>query len=205
MSHPKDQKARTRQLILQSAAALFPKQGYNATSIDEVMRGCGLTRGGFYAHFSSKSELYSQSLRLAGDGLREGLRDTAPESACPTAAASGDWLASTFGHQSDGPAAREALSFLALDVGSRQPEVREAYSDALKNLSDRLIHEHSAPDSGDDTPFATMAMMVGALAITATLDDEDLKTRIVTACRQTAQTLREGEPAHVSPAFLWSV
>ncbi|MEY4563515.1 MAG: hypothetical protein RLZZ618_2792 [Pseudomonadota bacterium] len=201
MPHPKDQKARTRQLILQSAAALFPKQGYNATSIDDVMRGCGLTRGGFYAHFSSKSELYSQSLRLAGDVLR----DTASESAGSTTVSSDDWLASTFGTQPDGPAARDALSFLALDVACRKPEVREAYSDALKTLSDRLVNEHSAPDRDDDTPFATMAMMVGALAITATLDDEDLKTRIVTACRQTAQTLREGEPAHVSPAFLWSV
>lgn len=201
MPYTKEHKARTRQLILQSAARLFLEKGYEATSIEQVMRQCGLTRGGFYAHFKSKSDLYALALRAADESEFEQAELPARE----PQAVSLEWLESTFGARLDGGAARDDLSFLALDVGSRNPEVREAYSRALKLISERLCREMSDSPCNDDAPFATMAMMVGALAITATLDDEALKARIVAACRQTAQAMRDGESLLLPPSFLWNL
>ena len=69
MPHPRERKQQTRQKILQAAAQLFAARGYDATSIDAVMRACGLTRGGFYAHFRSKAQLHQEALALTpGEG-----------------------------------------------------------------------------------------------------------------------------------------
>jgi AcrR family transcriptional regulator len=54
-------KSRTRERILATARKLFETRGFAEISIEDVMRACGLTRGGFYAHFSSKAELYREA------------------------------------------------------------------------------------------------------------------------------------------------
>ena len=61
MRYGREHKARTRARILASAARLFASRGYGGASIDDVMRDCGLTRGGFYAHFRSKAALYREA------------------------------------------------------------------------------------------------------------------------------------------------
>lgn len=55
-------KVESREKILQAAARLFTQNGYDAVSIDDVMREAGLTRGAFYAHFRSKSDIYNQAI-----------------------------------------------------------------------------------------------------------------------------------------------
>ena len=61
MRYDPQHKRRTRQRILESAARLFTARGFDAVSIEDVMRDCGLTRGGFYAHFASKAALYREA------------------------------------------------------------------------------------------------------------------------------------------------
>lgn len=51
-----------RQKIIQSALQLFNKHGFTAASIDDIMGGAGMTRGGFYSYFQSKSELYAEAI-----------------------------------------------------------------------------------------------------------------------------------------------
>ena len=60
MPYSKEHKAKSRERILQSAYQLFATRGFNQVTIDEVMQDCSLTRGAFYAHFISKSDLYSE-------------------------------------------------------------------------------------------------------------------------------------------------
>lgn len=40
-----------------SSSQLFSRQGYSATSIDEIVKACGITKGNLYHHFSSKEAL----------------------------------------------------------------------------------------------------------------------------------------------------
>ena len=61
MRYSPEHKSRTRQRILGTAARLFASKGFAATSIDDVMRNCGLTHGGFYMHFPSKAALYREA------------------------------------------------------------------------------------------------------------------------------------------------
>src|SRR4029450_9871277 len=53
--------ARTRAEILDHAGRLFRLRGYAGTNIDDVMLAAGLTRGAFYAHFTSKDELFTEA------------------------------------------------------------------------------------------------------------------------------------------------
>lgn len=62
MPYAADHKDRTRARIVDSARVLFNRHGFEAVSIDDVMKGAGLTRGGFYHHFSSKESLYAAAV-----------------------------------------------------------------------------------------------------------------------------------------------
>jgi TetR/AcrR family transcriptional repressor of nem operon len=64
-----EQKAQTHQAILASAAALLRKQGIAASSVSDVMKGAGLTVGGFYSHFESKEQLFSETIHSAGSEM----------------------------------------------------------------------------------------------------------------------------------------
>jgi TetR/AcrR family transcriptional repressor of nem operon len=48
--------------IIQSARRLFNRHGFDNISIAQIMAGAGLTHGGFYSYFKSKSELYTEVL-----------------------------------------------------------------------------------------------------------------------------------------------
>src|SRR3954468_17018774 len=60
--YPRDHKAKTRAKIVASARALFNRRGFDQVTIDQVMEHAGLTRGGFYHHFSSKEDLYAEAV-----------------------------------------------------------------------------------------------------------------------------------------------
>ncbi len=47
-----------REQILQAAMACFARQGYHATSMDDVVRQSGLSVGAIYSYFPSKEELF---------------------------------------------------------------------------------------------------------------------------------------------------
>ena len=52
-----EQKARTREDLLAAAGLLFAKQGFSATSVDDIAAEAHLTKGAVYSHFANKDEL----------------------------------------------------------------------------------------------------------------------------------------------------
>jgi TetR/AcrR family transcriptional regulator, transcriptional repressor for nem operon len=53
-------RTRTKQNIIDSARRLFNRHGFESVSIGQIMAGAGLTHGGFYSYFNSKSDLYAE-------------------------------------------------------------------------------------------------------------------------------------------------
>ena len=79
---PSPNRKQVRHRIVQSAVKLFNRHGYTAVSIDDVMAGAGLTRGGFYSYFQSKSELYSEAIsRFVDEKLAATDSESAPDRA----------------------------------------------------------------------------------------------------------------------------
>ena len=53
--------------ILGAAARCFMERGYTATSIDDVARSLGATKGRIYHHFPSKADLFAEVFRAGMD------------------------------------------------------------------------------------------------------------------------------------------
>jgi AcrR family transcriptional regulator len=62
MPYAQGHRDKTRSKIVDSARRLFNRHGFDNVSLDGIMAGAGLTRGGFYNYFESKSELYAEVL-----------------------------------------------------------------------------------------------------------------------------------------------
>ena len=57
--------AKTKQRIVDCALQLFSVKGFVGTSIHDVMQAAELTKGGIYAHFRSKEELWNAAYEEA--------------------------------------------------------------------------------------------------------------------------------------------
>jgi TetR/AcrR family transcriptional repressor of nem operon len=58
-----DRGSETRRRILEVAAVAFADRGYAGTSVNDVLKASGVTKGGFYFHFPSKEALALATLR----------------------------------------------------------------------------------------------------------------------------------------------
>jgi TetR/AcrR family transcriptional repressor of nem operon len=66
MATAPSRKEETRERILRTAGRALRQRGYQGVGVAEVMQQAGLTHGGFYAHFESKTELLAEATDLAG-------------------------------------------------------------------------------------------------------------------------------------------
>jgi TetR/AcrR family transcriptional repressor of nem operon len=184
MAYSNEHKATTRRRILEAANRLFAANGYEGTTIEQIMSDCGLTRGGFYAHFSSKGQLYRHAL-TQGPSIDAAIRQylDAPEAQNST-------LMPDF-------------SFLAIDVACKSPAVRAAYTDAFVYITRRLLSHSRAGGSADENSgLSAAALMVGALAVAHTTDDADLKAKLLASCRENTGALLGGAERS-PPSFFW--
>ncbi|GCE28428.1 TetR family transcriptional regulator [Dictyobacter alpinus] len=63
MARPADNHESKKREILAVAEKLFLAKGYEQTSIDDVLKECGISKGGFYHYFKSKDEMLSESIK----------------------------------------------------------------------------------------------------------------------------------------------
>jgi AcrR family transcriptional regulator len=58
--------AETRERLLQAAADVFARRGYDGTRVADIAAAAGVSNGALYAHFGSKAELMVAALRTHG-------------------------------------------------------------------------------------------------------------------------------------------
>lgn len=82
----KEQALETRGLLLDAAEQLFHAQGVSRTSLDQIAKAAGLTRGAVYWHFSGKADLFSAMLERTVHPIEQAVqRATAGEVDDPVA------------------------------------------------------------------------------------------------------------------------
>jgi TetR/AcrR family transcriptional repressor of nem operon len=184
MSSKTEQKERTHETILASAARLLREKGIAGARVADVMKGAGLTVGGFYAHFGSKEALIDDSLRQTSAEMRERLfarldekppRDRAEivlkrylSSAhrdeflrgCPLPAVVGEV----------GTTAREHSAVLREQI--------EAFSRELETHlpAGRVVSRRSLA-------IGLVALMIGGLSLSRALRGTELSDEVLKACR----------------------
>jgi len=62
MPYPTGHRVEVKRKIIDSARRQFNRHGFDNVSVTQIMAGAGLTHGGFYSYFKSKSDLYAEVL-----------------------------------------------------------------------------------------------------------------------------------------------
>ncbi|MGG2362531.1 TetR/AcrR family transcriptional regulator, partial [Salmonella enterica] len=75
MRYSAEHKQQTHRRIVDEAATAFRSHGVDGIGLVDIMKGVGLTHGGFYAHFKSKDALVEEAMVSALDQTFERLRD----------------------------------------------------------------------------------------------------------------------------------
>jgi TetR/AcrR family transcriptional regulator, transcriptional repressor for nem operon len=183
MPHPPLRKRETRAQILRSARRLFNRKGFAEVTIDEIMNGAGLTRGGFYRHFATKDELYSEALLqfTCKDPPEEWQRkyvDLCAEGVPFARMIVDAYLSREHLQDQDGPCPTAGL---ASDVSRSGPRVKAAFRKVLEVMLDVFV-ANLRGDDARDRALSLVAVCVGAMVIARALDD----TRLADAFRTAA-------------------
>ena len=181
--YPSEHKGSTRRKILAAAEALIKEQGIGAASVEEVMRGAGLTVGGFYAHFASKDA-------LAGETLLYGLEQSFERTIRALDGLSGKaWVRAMirlYLAQADDSQLERAcpMTLLLGDVARADDERKRRFADLTRALLDRVA-PHFPPCEGmapRQVALATYAALVGAVGFARTSPSRTARLAIMQAC-----------------------
>ncbi|GAB6066160.1 TetR/AcrR family transcriptional regulator [Aquifex pyrophilus] len=63
----------TKERILLSAKRLFSEKGYYGTSVEEIVRDAGLSKGAFYFYFKSKEDVFKELIEKIHGEIMESL------------------------------------------------------------------------------------------------------------------------------------
>ncbi len=186
--YPAGHKDKTREHLLQTARTVFRERGFDAASIDTLMKAAGLTRGGFYAHFKSKEALVAEVLAVPS-GLTERLGtevthdDEGRQSAADIFA---DYL---------DPAQRDDRIYCPMvahpmDARRGGPDRAALYGDQIASLIDAV----SQVVDDDETATLTAVLAVGAAIVSASVADDALARRVEsTALKEIQRRLLDDE------------
>jgi TetR/AcrR family transcriptional repressor of nem operon len=183
MRRTNEQKAETRQHIVDAAGRLFRQHGIDAVGVDAIMHAAGLTHGGFYGHFPSKEalvvEVAAASLAPAAARWERIAREDPPEVALRRIV--GSYLDSAH------VAVMEegcVLSTLGPEV-ARRPEARPGIAASVRVMADALGRclPGGLPAAHPSQALAALSTMVGAVVLARLADSPDLAEAILAAAR----------------------
>jgi AcrR family transcriptional regulator len=118
-----DKGIETRRHIVDVASRAFAEHGYAGTSLNDVIRASGVTKGGFYFHFDSKAALALAVLdHVRSDWQASILAATAGEERAADRLAT--IMRALVAHKATHPAAG-AVDRLCQELSQSEPDVRE--------------------------------------------------------------------------------
>lgn len=203
MRYPAAHKSATRRRIVAAASAAFRERGVAETGVDEVMRRAGLTHGGFYAHFTDKSELVAEACGAAFDAAVGNLERIA---AAPTAAARARLLIDTYlgKHHRDNRGSGCIVVAVGADIARLGGAARAGYARGFAVHLERLaaaLRLHRDPAVNRDRVTLLMSSLVGALLFARAIDEPARSDAVLVAMRRQlrAQFCRP-EPSDPAPA-----
>lgn len=182
-----ERKEQTHEAIIHSALALLRKQGIRASSVMDVMKGAGLTVGGFYGHFESKVHLFTEALESQHGSMWTRLLEQATEGTARERMKSvlGRYLSRT--HR-DRPDEGCILPSAAPEVAREGEPYRAALEKKLQGFTqglERVLGGKSAANR--QRALATLALMVGALSLSRAVAGTALSDEILEAAKTLGQ------------------
>jgi TetR/AcrR family transcriptional repressor of nem operon len=176
----------THERIVETAARVIRRAGFQGVGVADIMKEAGLTHGGFYAHFASRDALLTEALARATEDSAARLKQratarkehargvsayralveaylseshlTAPEGGCPVAA-------------------------LLSEIPRQADEVRKAGAGCVSGLFS-VVKESLPGGSAKDEVFVVTSQLVGALQLARALGDNARGKAVLSAARR---------------------
>ena len=191
MPYPTSHRTAVKKKIVDSARRLFNRHGFENVSLTQIMAGAGLTHGGFYSYFKSKSDLYAEVLgcfftdpewKNCWDGVHVDLSSTDVGAQVVRAYLSRQ-------HFED---VENSCPMVALptDVGRSGISARRAFETVFKAMVSVL--ERSMVQNGPrrrNTAQSIAALSIGGMIIARTVADRTLADELRDACMTVALQL----------------
>jgi AcrR family transcriptional regulator len=183
MPWPAGHKQRTRERIVEAAAAAFRGRGLAGVRVEEVMAAAGLTHGGFYAHFAAKDDLLGPVVERASAETLEMMSRVAA-SVAPARRVSAAIDAYLSPEHAAHPERGCPVAALGPELIRADPKARRALS---RSIRDRLAWFRQLLPRGrrqdDDVAVGALACMLGGIVLARALGGED-SGAILDACRR---------------------
>jgi TetR/AcrR family transcriptional regulator, transcriptional repressor for nem operon len=198
MPYPAAHRPAVKKKIIDSARKLFNRHGFETVSIQQIMAGVGLTHGGFYSYFHSKSDLYGEVLtcfftdpnwKNCWEGVKVDLSsgDVGPQ------------VVRAYLSRQHFENVEDSCPMVALptDVARSGKSARLAFETVFKAMVSIL--ERSLTKNGRNslaTAQSIAALSIGGMVVARTFDDRALADQLRAAC--TAIALDLGGWSHLA-------
>lgn len=189
MPYTPEHKQETRRQIVASARRLFNKRGFTEVSIDDIMGEIGLTRGGFYNHFSTKDELFAEALMDMVNNPPKEIYEGVKLDFCaaPEVLAQGiikSYLSRTHFNDVEGGCPMIALPS---DVARGGESVKQAYRQALNAIIGVFqAGQESQSDDARSRAVAMATLCIGGMVLARAVDDDKFSSEIRSVALRTA-------------------
>lgn len=185
MPYPEGHKLKVRGKIIESAAQAFRTNGIRDISVPFIMKGAGLTHGGFYAHFDNKEQLVAEACRYAiGDTIALLQKAADEEKQEPKINAIIDYYLSPY-HR-DRTEMGCILPALSSEISRSSDEIRQVFTHELERMIEFIS---KAAEVDIATGSVLLSSMVGTLLLSRSVNDSKLSDSLLTAGKQHAKEL----------------
>ncbi|OBR68229.1 transcriptional regulator [Paenibacillus oryzae] len=185
MPYPKGHKLKVRNHIITSAAKAFRTHGVRNISLPHIMKGAGLTHGGFYSHFENKEKLVIETCHFAISDTINILQSAVDKNKdqLPIEAIIDFYLSPQHRDQTEVGCILPALSG---EISQLSEEIRQAYTQELQRFITFITNM-----AGIDTSagYSLVSNMVGTVALARAVSDAKFSDDLLQAGRIQAKQL----------------
>lgn len=165
----------THNRIIEVAARVIRRSGYDGTGVADIMKEAGLTHGGFYAHFASREALLAEAADRAGAEAVKLSADIA--AAAPPGQSLQDLLRAYLSKEHLEDVEKGCpVAALGSEMHRQAPEVRHAATRHIKEMIDvvaRQLPDWGTPGAHERAMFM-VSSMIGTMVVARAVDDPRL-------------------------------
>ncbi len=191
MAYPAGHRSAVKKKIVESARRLFNRHGFESVSLAQIMAGAGLTHGGFYSYFESKSDLYAEALgcfftdpewKNCWDGVHVDLASTQAGAQVVRA-----YLSRQHFEDIENSCPMVALPTDVARSGEKAKRAFETVFKAMVSILERSTVRNNRRRRV--TAQAIAALSIGGMIVARTIDDRKLADELRSACMAVALDL----------------
>ncbi len=191
MPYPAGHREQVRKKIVESARRLFNRSGFENVSVDSIMAHAGLTRGGFYGYFESKSDLYAEVLGcfFTDPNWKSRWKGVHVDLASPDA---GPQIVQAYLSRQHFEDVENSCPMVALpsDVARSDEKVKTAFETVFKAMVTLLGREvKTSSQARENTAMAIAALCIGGMVVARSMADNGLGDKLREAATSVALEL----------------